>query len=133
MIRLVQILPRDVSEKWGLIEDWVKSAVGVDISFTADDAKKSCESGKVLLWIIYKNEIATGFVTVSFNRSPQGITACAPWLGGKELGEWVAEVFEQLKVWLRGKGCISFSWMGRDAWKKLLKVDSRQSFYIINL
>lgn len=132
-IALRPILKEEVLEKWDEIAGWVASSLGIDKSYSVNDVKLACESGAIALWIIYKDLKPTGFLTTTFNQNPRGITAYAPWLGGENLADWVAEGFEQLKKYLKEQNCLSFSWMGRDAWEKLVNVDSKQRFYSINL
>lgn len=133
MVILQQVHPRDVGELWGSIELWVKSALGVDKSYTSDDIKKLCESNSLILWKITKDGKLKGFLTTSLIPAPRGLTCYSPWLGGEDLGEWVSPGFDQLKEWLRSKGCISFSWIGRKAWQRLVDTDYEGVFYLINL
>lgn len=133
MVRL-EIVPKDyVSKIWPQMEDWVKSALGIDRSYKVEDIQKACESGSLMLWKITKDDKLKGFLTTALIPAPQGMVCYAPWLGGEDLGEWVSEGFDQLKVWLRHQDCLSFSWIGRKAWQKLVKADSEQCFYMINL
>lgn len=136
MIELIMIHPSEVGEKWDVVKEWVDNAlywVGNDKSHITEDVRKICESGAAQLWIIYKDNVSTGFVTTQIIENPQGNACYCPWLGGENLGEWVPEGFEHLKKYLKQQNCLSISWMGREAWHKLVKVDSKQYFYSINL
>lgn len=133
MTELVMISPAEVAQKWDAIRGWVESSLGIDKSYVADDVRKACESGQIQLWIINNNNKPAGFLTTAITENPQGNTCYCPWLGGENLSEWVPEGFEQLKQYLRQQNCLSLSWMGREAWQRLIKVDSRQCFYSIHL
>lgn len=133
MIKLTMIPKEEIEEKWSQIRDWVISALGMDKSFSVDDVKQMCLSGRITLWLILKDEKIKGFLTTSIIKNSQIISAYAPWLGGESLDEWVVEGFSQLKDYLRSQGCIQFSWVGRKAWSKLIKIDSEQCSYLINL
>jgi len=121
-----------IDDIWDAVEPWVQSAIGNDKSYTTQDIKKQCQNGNLSLWLISTDELK-GFLTCIISQAPQGKTAYAPWLGGKDLSEWVAPAFEQFKEYLKSQGCISYSWVGRKAWQRFLKVDSEQVFYRINL
>lgn len=127
------IPPDDVKIIWDEIAAWVENALGIDKSYTVNDVKTACMRGELTLWVIYEDEIATGFLTTVINDCPQGRTCYAPWLGGENLSGWVAPAFGHLKQYLKGKGVMSYSWIGRKAWQKLIKVDSEQVFYFVNL
>ena len=133
MVKLKLIPPEEIVNIWANIAAWVESSLGIDKSYSVDDVKKACQSGKISLWVIYLNDQSTGFLTTIINEAPQGLTCYCPWLGGESLDKWVSEGFEQLKIILKEKGCLSLSWMGRAAWKKLINVSSTQCFYLINL
>lgn len=131
-MKIEYIAPSSIEGIWGAIEPWVLGALGNDKSYKTQDIKAECESGAMALWLIYTDELK-GFLTCTISQSPQGKTAYAPWLGGKDLGEWVNPAFAQFKEWLKAQGCISYSWIGRKAWGRFLDVDSEQNFYRINL
>ncbi len=133
MISLQQVPKESVEQLWEGIDLWVKSAIGVDRSYTSNDIKILCAAGNLTLWKITINGELKGFLTTSLIPAPQGLTCYAPWLGGIDLGEWVKPGFEQLKQWMRSKGCISFSWIGRKAWQRLVDADYEGVFYLINL
>lgn len=128
-----KVEPEEVSQLWGDIELWVKSAIGIDRAYTTEDIKSLCESCMLTLWKITKDNELKGFLTTTLIPAPQGLTCYAPWLGGIDLGEWVKPGFEQLKEWLYSEGCISFSGIGRKAWQKLVDADYEGVFYLINL
>lgn len=130
---MIELKPADVNEVWSCIEGWVRSSLGIDKSYTAEDVKTGCIEGQFKLWVILKDGKITGFLTTIISESPQGNICYAPWLGGENLGEWTPEFFEQLKNYLREQNCVSLSWIGRLAWQKLIKVDSIQCYYLINL
>lgn len=129
--RIIQ--PLDVDGIWASIEAWVKSSLGNDKSYNSDDIKSACTGGNITLWVVYLNGLPSGFLTTTINENPRGRTCYAPWLGGENLAEWVATAFDQLKSYLKQQNVISYSWVGRGAWKRLLKADSEQVFYTINL
>lgn len=126
------IAPQDIGGVWKSIAPWVESALGNDKSYTVEDVKRACASGGINLWLIYRGELK-GFFTAAMIDAPQGKTCYAPWLGGKDLGEWVGPAFAEFKKVLRAQGCISFSWIGRKAWKRFLGADYEGCFYLMNL
>lgn len=131
---LLKSIPKEeIDQNWPIIIDWLRNALGVDKSYNINDIKIACEKGAISLWIIYINGKETGFVTTIIKTEPQGLACYAPWLGGENLDSWVKPGFEQLKIALKEKNCISISWIGRPVWKKLVNVDSAQCFYLINL
>lgn len=131
-MKVERVQPSQVHAIWDAIEPWVESALGSDKSYKPQDIKAMCQAGGLGLWLITTNELK-GFFTCIINQAPQGKTAYAPWLGGKDLGEWVAPAFAQIKPWLKEQGCISFSWIGRLAWKRFLDADYEGVFYLMNL
>lgn len=129
-----RIIPvHGIEAAWPGISGWVGIALGRDKSYAVDDVKAACLSGRLTLWVIYNDDSPTGFLTTVINECPRGRTCYAPWLGGKDLGEWVAPAFEHLKKHLKALGVMSYSWVGRKAWQKLIKVDSEQVFYFVSL
>lgn len=131
-IKIQHINASDIDGVWNSIEAWVLNAMGNDKSHTTEDIKKLCQAGKFSLWLVYTNELK-GFLMCVLSQAPKGKTAYAPYLGGKDLAEWVAPAFDQFKIYLKTIDCISYSWIGRKAWGKFLKVDSEQSFYRMDL
>lgn len=132
MIKL-SILPKHlIEEYWPQLEEWVKNALGKDKSFTVQDIKSIC-LGYLTLWVIHKDGALVGFLTTTIHKAPQGNVCTCPWLGGKDLTEWVQEMFEQLKNYCKSQECISLSWIGRRAWEKMLRVDYSGQYYLINL
>lgn len=129
MIKLIKIPKQDIPDIWGSIVKWIEDAV--NYPDTSEDVRIKCLLGQITLWVIYNDIKPTGFLTTIIN--PEPCTCYAPWLGGENLDEWVIEGFDQLKEYLKTEKCLSFSWIGRAAWKRLVKVDSVQSYYLINL
>lgn len=131
---MVEHIPPDkVGEIWDAIELWVQSALGKDRSYTSFDIKTACENGSLELRLIYAEDELKGFFTSVIIPAPRGKTCYAPWLGGKDLGKWVEPAFHEFKDYLRTQGVISFSWIGRLAWKRFLGADYEGVFYLMNL
>lgn len=133
MIELKPIEPSKVDKTWETIEAWVKDALADDKSYLPDDIKNMCINGEYQLWVIFNNSKPTGFLMTMPQFAAQGLTVYAPLLGGQDLESWVKEGLNQLKPWLQSIKALSFSWIGRAAWKKLVKVDSTQCLFTINM
>lgn len=131
-MKIERINPELIDHVWESIEPWVKNALGIDKSYESQDIKEICRGGKLGLWLITTDKLK-GFFTCTINDAPHGKTAYAPWLGGEDLGEWVEPAFGLFKEWLKDQGCISFSWIGRRAWKRFLGADYEGCFYLMNL
>ena len=132
MIEIKHIPPHQIDEVWPFIQDWVVSALGEDVSWTHEDVKEALKKKQFELRLITKGELK-GFFTSVIYDAPRCKVAYAPWLGGKDLHEWVAGAFEQFKEYLRYQGVKQYSFAGRKAWSKFLHVTNEQAAYFIKL
>lgn len=127
-----EIVPKDKIERiWPQLEEWVKNALGNDKSYTTEDVKQACLT-HMNLGVIYAPEL-TGFMIFQIFDSPQCKSAYSPWLGGKDLAMWVEHAITEFKGFLRGQGVKQYSFIGRTAWKRLVKADYEGTFYLMTL
>jgi hypothetical protein len=131
MITIRNILPQALDAVWPDIETWVKNALADDKSYTSDDVKEACRK-KLDLWLIYNGKLK-GFLISSIYDAPQCKCCYAPWLGGEDLSEWVAEAFKIFGEYLKENGVEQYSFIGRKAWGRLINANSEQSAYSIIL
>lgn len=125
----------EVNSVWPHIQEWVSISRGVDKSFGVDDIKKLCSTGAYDLWIIRENGEYFGFLIGIIIPAPLMKLYYAPWLGGKDLARWAKQGLEAVKFYSKRHGCGAYSFIGRDAWMKLLdiKSDYQGTFYFINI
>lgn len=129
----ISIVPKDsIALIWDDIAPWVKNALGEDISYTVDDVRKACKQN-LELWLVHNGNRLTGFLTAQIYDAPQCKCAYGSWLGGENLAEWVGDAFKQFSDYLRKQGVKQYSFIGRKAWSRFLKVDSEQACYFVRL
>ena len=132
MIEIKHIPPHQIDEVWPFIQEWVVGALGEDISWTHEDIKEALKNKQFELRLITNGELK-GFFTSVIYDSPRCKVAYAPWLGGEDLHEWVAQAFDEFKKYLKTKDVRQYSFAGRKAWSRFLNVTSEQAAYFIKL
>jgi hypothetical protein len=140
MIEIKYIRPDQINEIWPFIEQWVVNSLGEDISWTQTDIKDALINNQFELRLITNNELKLitnnelkGFIVSVIYDAPRCKVAYAPWLGGKDLQEWVAPAFEHFKNYLKSIGVRQYSFAGRKAWTRFLDVTTEQAAYFIKL
>ena len=129
---MIKLIPKhEIDTIWPLISEWVDAAKGLGLSYSNDDIKEACKT-RWDLRLIYTDELK-GFLISQIYEAPQCRVCYAPYLGGKDLAEWVGEAFDEFKTYLKTHGVSQYSFIGRKAWQKLVKADSEQSFYLMTL
>lgn len=129
MIRVVEVVTEDIECAFSLISDWLQDALADDISYTVEDIKQDCLQKMFDLRLVYIGEELTGFFISAFIPAPQGRVLYGAWLGGRDLDLWVKDGLEIIKDWARDCGCIMYSFIGRDAWKRLIGFKPKGAFY----
>ena len=128
----IKLVPKEqIEDIWPDIEEWVRGAIGVDQSYAPEDVKRLCKTNASLL-LIYTTELK-GFLIFQIFNAPQCKVCYAPYLGGKDLADWVIPAFDEFKKYLKSEGVKQYSWIGRKVWGRFLKVDSEQSFYLVTI
>lgn len=133
MIRVVVISPERIDEAFPQIFSWVKDALGVDKGYLPEDIREECKSGVWELRLVYKEDALTGFFISTIIHLPRMKLFYGAWLGGIDLQDWVMEGFESIKKYAKESGCGAYSFVGREAWKKMIKCDYQGMYYYINL
>lgn len=125
----------EVNSVWPHIEEWVDIARGVDKSYEVEDIKRLCIAGAYDLWVVKDTGEYFGFLIGIIIPAPRMRLYYAPWLGGKDLARWVKGGLEAIRAYGKRHGCSAYSFIGRDAWMRLLdiKSDYQGTFYFINI
>jgi len=128
MICYTKISRDGVGEVWPHIEEWVRISRGADESYSVEDIKAVCESGKCDLWVATLDDAYKGFLVGVTSIRPQGKVYHGSWLGGEDLAIWV-DGLKFIEDFVRENGYIGSSFIGRKAWKRLVGYDYEGVYY----
>lgn len=133
MTATIKLIPKaGIADIWPLINEWVINAIGMDKTVIPEDIKNDCIAGRYELRLIYTYELKGFLISVIYET--RRTKACyAPWLGGKDLEDWVKPAFDKFKLHLKEQGVKQYTFIGRQAWKRLIQADYEGIFYLINL
>lgn len=129
-----QILkPQEIELVWPHIAEWVDISRGADKSFSVADIHAACANGQYELWVVTEGIEYFGFLIGCIIPAPRAHVYYGAWLGGKDLAKWVKEGVAAVEKHAKQNGCVSYSFVGRKAWQRLLGYDYEGVFYFKNI
>jgi hypothetical protein len=104
--------------------DWLpilqRAIDDADGRWSADQLLADVEAGKVLVWIVTRDEKIVGVFTVRVIES-RVTWVLVEDLAGDDLASWILEAHRALETWAREMGATQIVIEGRKGWERVLR------------
>lgn len=113
--------PQDfVANLFPIVDPWLEGSLKTaPLWWKLSDLHRMCVKGDYVLWLILVDKKPQGVALSSLDTFDGGIVCGVPWIGGKRMPIWFAELQRIIEWWGRDAGAKYLLGSGRKAWARL--------------
>lgn len=127
---ILPVHPMAVADIWPQAEPFIVEALNMAHGcYEPEDIMTACQRGGMQLWIVAKGEEVLSAIVSEIVAYPRKRVVAVPFIGGKDMMEWQADLFQTIEDWSKAWGCSAMTGGGRRGWAKLTGAETVVSLW----